>query len=114
MRLCVYTLSCMPEIPKLKAEFFKALGHPLRIRVLELLSETPRTVSGLLEFVDTSQPQLSRHLAQLRAAGLVLTQRKGPVVLYSIADSRITEVLRLSREMLLDTATATREELQRS
>jgi DNA-binding transcriptional ArsR family regulator len=104
----------MPEIPQMKAEFFKALAHPMRIRVLELLGEGSKTVSGLLEFIDTSQPQLSRHLAQLRSAGLVLAQREGLLVLYSIADERISEVLRLSREMLLDTATATRDELQRS
>jgi ArsR family transcriptional regulator len=104
----------MLEIPQLKAEFFKALAHPVRIRALELLGEGPKTVSGLLEFVDTSQPQLSRHLAQLRIAGLVLAHREGPTIVYSIADERISEVLRLSREMLLDTATATRDELQRS
>ena len=104
----------MPEIPVLKAEIFKALAHPQRIRTLELLGEGPKTVSALLEFVDTSQPQLSRHLGQLRNAGLVVTHRAGPMVVYSIADERITEVLRLSREMLLDTATAARDELQRS
>ncbi len=97
---------CMPEIPQLKAEFFKALGTPRSDTVLELLGEGPKTVSALLEFVDTSQPQLSRHLAQLRIAGLVMAHRAGPMVVYSIADERISEVLQLSREMLLDTATA--------
>jgi DNA-binding transcriptional ArsR family regulator len=104
----------MPEIPQLKAEFFKALGHPVRIRALELLGEGPKSASGLLELVDTSQPQLSRHLAQLRIAGLVVANRAGGTVVYSIADERITEVLQLSREMLLDMATATRNELRRS
>jgi DNA-binding transcriptional ArsR family regulator len=104
----------MPEIPKLKAEFFKALAHPQRIRTLELLSEGPKTVSALLEFIDTSQPQLSRHLSQLRSAGMIVPRRSGSMVVYSIADERITEVLRLSREMLLDHATAARDELQRS
>jgi ArsR family transcriptional regulator, arsenate/arsenite/antimonite-responsive transcriptional repressor len=104
----------MFEVPQLKAEFFKALGHPVRIRALELLGEEPKTVSGLLELVDTSQPQLSRHLAQLRIAGLVVAHRAGATVVYSIADERITEVLRLSREMLLDMATATRDGLERS
>jgi DNA-binding transcriptional ArsR family regulator len=104
----------MPDIPKLKAEFFKALGHPLRIRVLELLSEGPKSVSTLLEFMDTGQPQLSRRLAQLRREGLVVARREGSMVLYSTADERITELLQLSRQILLDMATATRDELKRS
>jgi DNA-binding transcriptional ArsR family regulator len=104
----------MPDIPKLKAEFFKALGHPLRIRALELLSEGPKSASALLGVMDVGQPQLSRHLAQLRHEGLVIADREGPIVLYAIADERITELLALSRQMLLDMATATRDELRRS
>src|SRR5471030_158941 len=103
----------MPDIPKLKAEFFKALGHPLRIRVLELLSEGPKSVSALLELMDTGQPQMSRHLAHLRREGLVLARREGPIVLYSIADERTTELLQLARQMLLDVATETRDGLRR-
>jgi DNA-binding transcriptional ArsR family regulator len=102
------------EIPRLKAEFFKTLGHPLRIRVLELLSEGEQTVGALLEQVDAEQPNLSQQLAVLRRAGFVTTRREGAAVVYALADPRIAELLAVARQMLIDMATATRDELQRA
>jgi ArsR family transcriptional regulator len=102
----------MPDIPRLKAEFFKALGHPVRIRVLELLSEGEQSVSGLLEDIDAGQPYLSQQLGVLRRAGFVVTRREGPHVMYALSDQRIIELLAVSRQMLLDMATATRDELR--
>jgi ArsR family transcriptional regulator len=102
------------EIPRLKAEFFKALGHPLRIRVLELLSDGEQSVGGLLEKVRAEQPHLSQQLAILRRAGLVTTRREGATVIYALADARIVELLAVSRQMLIDLVTATRDELQRA
>lgn len=104
----------MPDIPRLKAEFFKALGHPLRIRVLELLSEDEASVSELLAQVDVEQPYLSQQLAVLRRAGFVATRREGPNVVYELADQRVAELLAIARQMLLDTVTATRDELRQS
>jgi ArsR family transcriptional regulator len=104
----------MPEIPRLKAEFFKALGHPLRIRVLELLSDRDRSVSQLLEDVAVEQPHLSQQLGILRRAGFVVARREGANVIYALADPRITELLAVSRQILLDMATATRDELQQA
>jgi ArsR family transcriptional regulator len=100
------------EIPRLKAEFFKALGHPLRIRVLELLSDGEQSVSALLEQVGAEQPHLSQQLAVLRRAGFVTTRREGATVMYALADARIVELLAVSRQMLIDLVTATRDELQ--
>src|SRR3569833_3529244 len=97
------------EIPRLKAEFFKSLGHPLRIRVLELLTEGEQTVSSLLEQVDAEQPNLSQRLAVLRRAGVVTTRREGATVVYALADPRLAELLAVSRQMLIDMATATRD-----
>jgi ArsR family transcriptional regulator len=102
----------MPDIPRLKAEFFKALGHPVRIRVLELLSEREQSVSSLLEVIDVGQPYLSQQLGVLRRGGFVITRREGPRVMYALSDERIIELLAVSRQMLLDTATATRDELR--
>jgi ArsR family transcriptional regulator len=102
------------EIPRLKAEFFKALGHPLRIRVLELLTEGEQSVGALLERVDAEQPHLSQQLAVLRRAGFVTTRREGATVVYALADARIAELLAVARQMLIDMATATRDELQRA
>ena len=102
------------EIPRLKAEFFKTLGHPLRIRVLELLSESEHSVGALLEQVDAEQPNLSQQLAVLRRGGFVTTRRDGANVVYALADERIAQLLAVSRQMLIDMATATRDELQRA
>jgi DNA-binding transcriptional ArsR family regulator len=102
------------DIPRLKAEFFKALGHPLRIRVLELLSERDRSVAELLDEVDADQPHLSQQLGVLRRAGFVVTRREGPNVVYALADPRVADLLTVSRQMLLDMLTAGRDELSRS
>ena len=104
----------MRDIPRLKSEFFKTLGHPLRIRVLELLSERERTVSELLEHVAAEQPNLSQQLGVLRRAGFVTARREGPNVVYAVADDRIADLLAVSKQILLDMVTATRDELRAS
>lgn len=104
----------MPNIPVLKAEFFKALGHPLRIRVLELLSEREMSVAELLDAIGVEQSTLSQQLGNLRRAGFVVSRREGAGVVYALADARIAELLAVSRQMLLDSAAATRDELQRA
>ena len=104
----------MRDIPQLKAEFFKALGHPLRIRVLELLSEHERSVSALAEEMDVEQPALSQQLGILRRAGFVVARRDGVNVIYALADPRIAELLAVSRQMLLDMVSDTREALRAS
>jgi DNA-binding transcriptional ArsR family regulator len=101
----------MPDIPHVKAEFFKALGHPLRIRVLELLSPGEQSVADILVAVGVEQPHLSQQLGILRRAGLVVTRREGPNVVYALADERVAEVLAVSKQILLDMLTATRDEL---
>jgi DNA-binding transcriptional ArsR family regulator len=104
----------MRDIPRLKAEFFKALGHPLRIRLLELLTEGDRSVSQLLAEVSVDQPQVSQQLGVLRRAGFVVARRDGASVVYALADPRIADLLALSRQMLLDLLTETRDELHQS
>lgn len=102
----------MRDIPLLKSEFFKALGHPLRIRLLELLSEGERSVTELLEEVEVEQPHLSQQLAVLRRAGFVVSRREGAHVVYTLADRRTAELLAISRQMLIDMVTATHDGLQ--
>jgi DNA-binding transcriptional ArsR family regulator len=104
----------MRDIPRLKAEFFKALGHPLRIRVLEVLAEGDQSVSELLEQVSVEQPNLSQQLGVLRRAGFVVARREGSNVIYALADPRIADLLAVSRQMLLDMVNATRDELTRA
>jgi ArsR family transcriptional regulator len=104
----------MRDIPVLKAEFFKTLGHPLRIRILELLAPGEQSVSDLLEALDIPQPQLSQQLGVLRRAGFVAARREGPSVVYALADERIVDLLGVSKQILLDMLTATRDELSLS
>src|ERR1700712_4039419 len=104
----------MPDIPRLKAEFFKALSHPLRIRVLELLVEGDRTVSELQEALEVEQSSLSQQLGVLRGAGFAAPRRDGSRVSYALADPRVADLLGVARQMLLDLYTASRDELARA
>lgn len=104
----------MRDIPRLKAEFFKALGHPMRIRVLELLSEDEHSVSMLTRVMDVEQAALSGQLAVLRRAGLVVAHREGANVIYALADDRIADLLAVSRQILLDMVSDARDALRAS
>jgi DNA-binding transcriptional ArsR family regulator len=101
----------MRDIPHLKAEFFKTLGHPLRVRVLELLAPGEQSVADLLRVLDVEQPHLSQQLGVLRRAGFVVTRREGSSVVYALADERIVDLLGVSKQILLDMLTTTRDEL---
>ncbi|MEW1551190.1 ArsR/SmtB family transcription factor [Streptomyces tsukubensis] len=85
---------------QLKAEFFKTLGHPVRIRVLELLSEREHAVSELLPEVRVEAASLSQQLAVLRRARLVVTRREGSAVIYALASPEVAELLRVARTIL--------------
>ncbi|MGW1228695.1 ArsR/SmtB family transcription factor [Streptomyces sp. NPDC001478] len=85
---------------QLKAEFFKTLGHPVRIRVLELLSTREHAVSEMLPEIGVEPAHLSQQLAVLRRANLVIQRREGSAVLYSLADPRLAELLRVARTIL--------------
>ncbi len=83
-----------------KAEFFKTLGHPARIRVLELLSERDHTVAELLEQIDIEASNLSQQLAVLRRAGMVTTRRAGHAVVYSVAVPEVRDLLLAARRII--------------
>jgi DNA-binding transcriptional ArsR family regulator len=85
---------------QLKAEFFKTLGHPARIRVLELLSQREMAVSELLPEVRLEASNLSQQLAVLRRAGLVTTRKEGSQVYYSLISERVAELLAVARVIL--------------
>lgn len=85
---------------QLKAEFFKTLGHPARIRVLELLSEREHAVAELLLEVDIEASNLSQQLAVLRRAGLVVTRKEGSTVYYSLTSPHVAELLAVARTIL--------------
>lgn len=93
-----------------KAEFFRMLGHPVRIRVLELLSDGPMPVRDLLVEIEVEASNLSQQLAVLRRAGIVTATRQGPTMVYALAGPDITDLLRAARRILTELIVG-REEL---
>lgn len=85
---------------QLKAEFFKTLGHPVRIRVLELLSVREHAVAEMLPEVGIEPANLSQHLAVLRRAGLVTTRKEGATVYYALISPHVAELLAVARQIL--------------
>jgi ArsR family transcriptional regulator len=84
-----------------KAELFRTLGHPARIRVLELLSERDHAVHELLEKIMIEPSNLSQQLAVLRRAGLVAQRREGGAVVYSVSVPDVRDLLVAARGILL-------------
>jgi ArsR family transcriptional regulator len=78
---------------------FRALADPTRRRILQLLRQRPRTSGEIAEAFDSSWPTISRHLAVLRAAKLIVRERKGQFVEYDVNTTVLQEVI----ELLLDT-----------
>jgi DNA-binding transcriptional ArsR family regulator len=85
---------------QLKAEFFKTLGHPARIRVLELLSEREHTVAEMLPAVGVEPANLSQQLTVLRRANVVTSRREGSTVRYSLTSPHVAELLTVARLIL--------------
>ena len=94
-------------IYEMKAELFKALAHPLRVRALELLADGEQPVSALLADMHIEASHLSQHLAVLRRAGVVTNVREGNTVTYSLADPSVAEMLGAARAFLLHRLDAT-------
>jgi len=84
-----------------KAEFFRTLGHPARIRILELLSEQQHAVHELLDQIDIEPSNLSQQLAVLRRAGLVIQTRRSGEVMYEISVPEVRDLLLAARRILL-------------
>jgi DNA-binding transcriptional ArsR family regulator len=89
-----------PPIYALKADFFRALGHPARVRMLQILREGEQTVGALQAALDLDSGGTSQHLAALRKQGLVTSRREGTSVFYRVKDQRILELLELAKAIL--------------
>lgn len=83
-----------------KAELFRTLGHPIRIRVLELLQDGPKPVHDLLAELPIEASNLSQQLAVLRRARLVSSSRNGSTVLYTLSTAHVAELLLAGRRIL--------------
>lgn len=85
---------------QVKAEFFKALAHPMRIRILELLSTGAKSVNELQKLLGSEGSAVSQQLAVLRSKNVVTSVKEGTTVIYSLRDPRIKDVLDTSREII--------------
>jgi len=83
-----------------KADFFRTLGHPARIRILELLSERDHAVHELLAEIAIEASNLSQQLAVLRRNSLVVSRRQGGTVVYSISVPEVRDLLQAARSIL--------------
>ncbi|MFI9270850.1 ArsR/SmtB family transcription factor [Kitasatospora sp. NPDC052896] len=88
-----------------KAQFFRTLGHPTRIRVLELLQDGPRPVRELLGELEIEPSSLSQQLAVLRRGNLVTATRVGNTVVYALSTPDVAELLRAARRILTEMVT---------
>jgi DNA-binding transcriptional ArsR family regulator len=82
-----------------KAEFFKALAHPVRIRILEILVRGGRSVNELQKALEVDQPTVSQQLAVLRAKNIVETSKEGTAVRYTVRDPAVRELLDAARRI---------------
>ena len=90
----------LKEINHLHAEICGGLSDPKRIAILYALSEGSKNVMELAEILEIPQPTVSRHLKILRDRGMVIPERQGANIIYTLGDKRIIRALDLLREML--------------
>lgn len=96
-------------IYRLKADFFKLLGHPARVRILELLREGERTVGDLQAELELDSGGTSQHLTAMRKQGILENRRAGTSVYYRVRDPRIFQLLDTARQILSTQLQETRE-----
>ncbi len=98
-----------PDAPihEVKAQLFKALGHPVRVRILELLADDELPVSALLTDTGLEPSHLSLHLGVLRRGGLVVARREGNAVHYRLAHPSVVALLVAARTFLVDSLART-------
>jgi ArsR family transcriptional regulator len=83
-----------------KAQLFRVLGHPVRIRILELLLTGERTVGDLQAELSLDSSGTSQHLAALRQQGVLQSRRAGTSVYYGIRDPRVSQLLAVAKQIL--------------
>jgi DNA-binding transcriptional ArsR family regulator len=102
-----------PDLQVFKAEFFRALAHPVRIRILEALIAGEHSVQELQQTLGLDQPLVSQQLAVLRAKNIVLSRKLGTTVRYALRDPLVAELLTTARQIfnrqLVDTQSMLKE-----
>jgi DNA-binding transcriptional ArsR family regulator len=87
------------RLRRFKAEFFKALAHPLRIRILELLRAGPLSVTQIQGATGAPASSVSQQLAVLRSRNILATERRGTTIIYRVPDPELFELLDVARSL---------------
>lgn len=94
---------------EMQAELLHSMAHPLRLRIVHLLKDGPRSVNEISTALGSTQSSVSRNLAVLRSTGLLTAHRRGAEVFYEITNPKVVEVCEMMRKIL-----AERESMQMS
>ena len=90
----------MERLNHMKAEFFKALAHPTRVQIINLLRDGERCVCELIDELELEQPNISQHLAVLRKQDIVEANKEGLRMIYRLKDPRIIALMDLAEEII--------------
>ena len=93
-----------PVLAEVAAKFFRGLGDPTRLRIVQLLLEGEKNVGELVDLTGVPQGRVSTHLACLRWCGYVCAERSGRNVYYRMADPRVRELFILAQQIIADNA----------
>jgi DNA-binding transcriptional ArsR family regulator len=102
----------MPQIAEFKAEFFKALAHPIRIRILDCLRDGEKGVNELSEVLEIEQANVSQQLAILRVRNIIIGRKSGSNVYYSVSDRTIFKLLDVAKTIFNNHLVGVRDMLQ--
>ncbi|MEQ1856773.1 MAG: metalloregulator ArsR/SmtB family transcription factor [Longimicrobiales bacterium] len=86
-----------PRVLRRAAEIIKLLGHPVRLKIVEVLESGEATVSDIQEQLGLAQAIVSQHLAKLRGAGVVAARREGVRVFYQLTENKVPHILKCIR-----------------
>ena len=103
----------MPQqLANFKAEFFKALAHPIRIRILDCLRDGEKGVNELSDILQVEPANVSQQLAILRARNIVITRKAGSNVYYSVSDVTLFRLLDVAKDIFNNHLAGVRDMLQ--
>lgn len=101
------------DIFDMQAQLCHSLSNPVRLRIIHALKDAPKSVNEISALVGESQPTVSRHLAILRSAGLLIARRKAQEVFYEISNPKVVEVCEMMRSILAERQAVQLDLLQR-
>ena len=107
------TATAIGDLQTFKAAFFKALAHPMRIRILEILVAGERSVQQLQEALGLGQAGVSQHLSVLRTSNIVIGRKEGVSVRYGLRDPLLADLLAVARKIFDNHLVGTRNMLRR-